>query len=140
MKYVVVIWSMKIVDTDILLDYFHGNRAAAQFVTAHIAAGESLTISVVSVIEITGGMRDGEQGRTAWLLNQFEILAVNEAVARQAGRFLRTYSRSHRVDLSDAVIAATAFLRGLDIVTRNTRHYPMPEVLVIEPYQRGVGD
>ncbi len=54
--------------------------------------------------------------------------------------FLRTYRDGHRIHLSDAVIAATAFLRGADIVTRNTRHYPMPEVLVIEPYQRGAGD
>jgi len=130
---------MKIVDTDILLDYFHGNRMAAEFIASHIADRESLTISAVSVAEITGGMREGEESRTAWLLHQFEVLDVDEAIARQAGRFLRTY-RNRRVDLTDAIIAATAFLRGADIVTRNTRHYPMPEVLVIEPYQRGAGD
>ncbi len=140
MKYVGVIWSMKIVDTDVLLDYFHGNQAAAEFVALYIARREALTISAISVVEITGGMREGEERRTAWLLNQFEVLDVDEAIARQAGRFLRTYSRSHRIDLTDAVIAATAFLSGADIVTRNIRHYPMPEVLVIEPYRRGAGD
>ncbi|MCL4831081.1 MAG: PIN domain-containing protein [Caldilineaceae bacterium] len=82
---------MKIVDTDVLLDHFHGNQAAAEFVTSHIKRGEVLTISAISVTEITGGMREGEQGRTAWLLYQFEVLDVDEAIARQAGRFLRTY-------------------------------------------------
>lgn len=130
---------MKIVDTDILLDHFHGNQNAIDFVAAHVLRAEPLTISAITVVEIMGGMRPGEERRTAQLLSQFDILAVDAGIARQAGRFLSAH-RNRRIDLTDAIIAATAYLRGLDIVTRNTRHYPMPEVLVIEPYQRGAGD
>lgn len=130
---------MKIVDTDVLLDHFHGNKDAIDYVAAHVMRDESLAISALSVAEIMGGMRPGEERQTAHLLSQFEVLTVDAGIARQAGRFLNSH-RNSRVDLTDAIIAATAYLRGLDIVTRNTRHYPMPEVLVIEPYQRGVGD
>jgi predicted nucleic acid-binding protein len=130
---------MKIVDTDILLDHFHGNQRAVDFVASHAVRDESLSISAISVAEVMGGMRSGEERRTALLLNQFEVIDVDAGIARQAGRFLSAY-RNRRIDLTDAIIAATAYLNGLDIVTRNTRHYPMPEVLVIEPYRRGEND
>lgn len=131
---------MKLLDTDILIDLFHGNRAARSFIEKQNAQGEQLAVSVITLVEMLGNMRPGEEGVTAAILHQFTVVEIDEAIARQAARFLRTYRNNPRIDLSDAIIAATAFLRGADIVTRNTRHYPMPEVLVIEPYQRGAGD
>lgn len=131
---------MKLLDTDILIDLFHGNSLALQFIASQNETGEELAVSAITLVELLGGMRPGEEGRTARLLHQLPVIEIDEAIARQAARFLRTYAGAHRVQTSDAIIAATAFLRGADIITRNTRHYPMPEVLVIEPYQRGAGD
>lgn len=130
---------MKLLDTDILIDLFHGNPLALLFIDEQNQAHEELVISAITLVEILSGMRPGEDARTARLLHQFAVIEIDEAIARQSARFLRTYA-GRRVQTSDAIIAATAFLRGADIVTRNTRHYPMPEVLVIEPYQRGVAD
>lgn len=131
---------MKLLDTDILIDLFHSNPLALLFIDRQNQAHEELAISAITLVEILGGMRPGEDARTARLLHQFAVIEIDEAIARQAARFLRTYAGRHRIQTSDAIIAATAFLRGLDIVTRNVRHYPMPEILVIEPYQRGTGD
>jgi predicted nucleic acid-binding protein len=41
------------------------------------------------------------------------------------------------VELGDALIAATAAQAGADLVTRNLKHYPMPDIHVITPYERG---
>ncbi len=42
-----------------------------------------------------------------------------------AGGFLNRYGRQHKLDLGDALIAATAYATGSTLYTRNVRHYPM---------------
>ena len=128
---------MKLIDTDILIDHFHGHQAAFNFITQQIVGGEVLAISVVTITEFAGGMRPGEEERTEHLLSLFTVLEVNEAIARQAGRYLRQFRRSHGLELGDALIAASANMAGAEIVTRNHKHYPMSEVSVLVPYERG---
>ena len=71
------------------------------------------------------------------MLSLFTVLEVNEAIARQAGRYLRQFRRSRGLELGDALIAASANMAGAEIVTRNHKHYPMSEVSVLVPYERG---
>jgi len=128
---------MKLLDTDVLIDLFHGNAAARSYIRQRSTEHEQMAISAITLAEMLGGMRPDEEIATTRLLNQFTIVDINAGVARQAARFMRAYHDDHHVDLSDALIAASAFLLGADIVARNVRHNPMPEVLVIEPYRRG---
>lgn len=128
---------MKLIDTDILIDHFHGHRAALDFIAQQLVAGETLAISVVTVTEFSGGMRPGEETRTERLLSLLAVLNIDESIARQAGRYLRQYRRSHRLELGDALIAATAQQAGAGLVTRNIKHYPMPDITILIPYERG---
>jgi predicted nucleic acid-binding protein len=128
---------LKLIDTDILIDHFHGHQAAFDFIAQQLVAGETLAISVVTVTEFSGGMRSGEETRTEHLLSLFTILNIDEKVARQAGRYLHQYRRSHRLELGDALIAATAQQAGAELITRNIKHYPMPDISVLVPYERG---
>lgn len=128
---------MKLIDTDILIDHFHKNEAAEAFLRALSATDDQPAISVITVTELLGGMREGEEARTEQLLSLFVVLPVNEAVGRQAAAYLRQFRRSHGIDLGDALIAATARLHGAELFTRNVKHYPMPNVQVTVPYERG---
>jgi hypothetical protein len=128
---------MKLIDTDILIDHFHGHRAALDFITVQLINGERLAISVVTVAEFSGGMRPGEETRTERLLSLFTILNVDESIARQAGEYLRQFRHSHRLELGDALIAATAQQVGAEIITRNRKHYPMADIVTLIPYERG---
>ena len=128
---------MKLIDTDILIDHFHGHQAALDFLARQLGDNESLALSVVTLTEFTGGMRPGEEARTEQLLALFTLLDVNPIIARQAGDYLRRYRRSHRIDLGDALIAATAKSLGVPVVTRNIKHYPMDDIKILTPYQRG---
>lgn len=96
-----------------------------------------MAISVVTITEILTGMRPGEEQQTEKLLSLFKVLDVDEATSRQAGLYLRQFRKSHKLELGDALIAASAKLNGADIVTRNVKHYPMSDVSVVAPYQRG---
>lgn len=128
---------MKLIDTDVLIDHFHGHRAALDYMAQTIASGEQLAVSVITLTELLGGMRPGEEEKTERLLRLFNILQVNEEIGRDAAAHLRQYRYSHRLELGDALIAATAHHYEADIVTRNIKHYPMSDVTVIVPYERG---
>jgi predicted nucleic acid-binding protein len=128
---------MKLIDTDIAIDHFHRHQAALDYFAATAASGETLAISVVTLAELSGGMRAGEEARTERLLDLFTVLDVDETIARQAGAYLRQFRHSHRLELGDALVAATAAWHGAGLVTRNVKHYPMTDVQVIVPYERG---
>ena len=59
---------MKLIDTDIAIDHFHGNELAREFFARTLAAGEPLYISVVTLTELLAGMRPGEEQVTERLL------------------------------------------------------------------------
>lgn len=62
---------------------------------------------------------------------------VDEQIARKAGEYLNQYRKSHRMEMADAIIAATAFVAEAELVTRNVQDYPMRDVKVVAPYERG---
>jgi predicted nucleic acid-binding protein len=43
---------MKLIDTDVVIDHFHGHAAALTYFANSLAAGEVLAISVVTLTEI----------------------------------------------------------------------------------------
>jgi hypothetical protein len=128
---------MKLIDTDIVIDHFHGHQAALDYFAETLAAGEILAISVVTLAELAGGMRPAEETRTERLLSLFTVVGVDEAIGRRAGAYLRQFRRSHNLELGDALIAATAASGGAEIITRNVKHYPMTDIRVTVPYERG---
>lgn len=85
---------------------------------------------VVSIAELTGGMRSAERREVWRLLASLRAEPVTEPVARRAGEFMRQYRRSHSgIGIADYLIAATADVRGLWLATLNVRHFPMfPEL------------
>lgn len=128
---------MRLIDTDIVIDHFHGHAATLEYFAESLAAGEELAISVVTVAEVLAGLRPGEEERTERLLQLFSIQDVNEAIGRQASLYLRQFRLSHRLELGDALIAATALHHGAQLITRNLKHYPMTDITVVTPYERG---
>lgn len=83
-------------------------------------------ISVLTRIEIEGGMRSDERTRVAALLATMRKLPVSDTVARRAAIHPRRFRRSHtRIDTTDYVIAATAELHRARLQTLNVKHVPM---------------
>ncbi len=128
---------MKLIDTDIAIDHFHGHRETLEYFTRALLDGEILAMSVVGLTEIVAGMRVGEQERTEKLFQLFTIIDVDERIARKAGEYLNQYRISHRLELADAIVAATAHMIGAELVTRNVQDYPMQDIQVLAPYERG---
>lgn len=120
---------MYLVDSDVLIAHLRGVEAAKEWLKRERSASP-LTISAVSVTEITGGMRTAERREVWQLLSSFRIEPVTAQAAGRAGEFMRTYRRSHTgIGIGDYLIAGTTEIRGLQLATLNIRHFPMFENL-----------
>lgn len=116
---------MILVDSDVLVAHLRGVEQARDWLREARTAGP-LAVSVVSIAELTGGMRPAERREVWSLLGSLRAEAVTELVARRAGEFMRHYRRSHTgIGIADYLIAATAELRGQRLATLNVRHFPM---------------
>jgi predicted nucleic acid-binding protein len=114
-----------LVDSDILIAHLRGSSAAHDWLIEARSRGR-LSISVVSVAEIVGGMRSPERREVWRLLSAFRVEPATEMIARRAGEMMRQYRRSHvGVGLGDYLIGATADVKGLELATLNVRHFPM---------------
>ncbi len=101
-----------------------------------------IALSVVTIEEITYGLAAKESPRIEkWLegfLNEYcQVLPVDEATAKLAGNLRGRQRRRGRTHTqADMLIAATAIIHGLTLVTGNTRDFEGCEVSLLDPFER----
>ena len=118
------------------------DRNVAAWANARPAA--NFFLSAISILEIELGAlliarKDAAQGAAlrAWINHQilarFEgrILAVDTAVAQRCAQLHVPDPRAER----DALIAATALVHGLTVVTRNVADFRSTGVVLINPWE-----
>ncbi len=116
---------MILVDSDVLIAHLRGVVAAHRWMREERSRAGPLAVSVISVAEITGGMRSGERREVWRLLSSLHVEDVTDLVARRAGELMRRYRRSHAgIGVADHLVAATAEVNGLALATLNVRHFP----------------
>ncbi len=123
-----------LIDSDILIDHLRKEKNAFNFLETEIEKGSLLFLSVISRTEIYAGMRKGEEEIVSNLFDIITPVNVDTTIADKAGEYLRKFSKSHALNIGDALIAATASEMGLSLATRNLKHYPMKDILVLSPY------
>lgn len=116
---------MKLFDSTVLIAHLRGVEAATRLLLEAVE-GDDARCSVLSRIEIEGGMRSGERRDVRRLFLALRLEPVTDPIASRAAEFLRSYRRSHPgIHLVDYVIAATADVLGAELVTLNVKHFPM---------------
>ena len=121
-----------LLDTDILIDYLRGVPEAVTFLDN---LENPLLISAIAVAELYAGIRPGKEIQLLQqFLTAFEIIPVDQDIARQGGLYRGNFGPSHNTGLADALIAATAELTQTTLVTLNIKHFPMLKVRV--PYHK----
>jgi toxin FitB len=138
-----------LVDTNILSTSAPGKVAAHQSVAEWMAEHSvSLFLSVVTITEIEDGIAKARrQGATRkatnladWLesivhLYDDQIIPIEIKVAREAGRLLdEARGRGREPGLADMLIAATARVHGLTVLTRNVRDFEGFGIEVVDPF------
>lgn len=123
-----------------------GDGKADENVVAWIGAqaATDFFLSAITILELERGVlaiqrRDAAQGARlrAWLDNRIRpefsgrILSVDDAVATRCAH-LHVPDRRNE---ADALIAATALIHSLTVVTRNIRDFEGTGVVLVDPWQ-----
>jgi len=111
---------------------------------AESVSTSSLFLSVISILEIETGIflverRDPAQGAIlrTWLNHHVlpafseRLLPIDLAIAQRCAQLHIPDPRSDR----DALIAATALVHGMTVVTRNTKDFTGSAVRLLDPWQ-----
>lgn len=122
-----------LLDSDIIIAWLRGYDPFASTIPALLAQGHVLVWTPVSVAEIFAGVRKGEEAQVENLFLVLATLPLSPEIGRKAGGYLKAYSKSHGVELGDALIAATAYIRSFPLWTLNRKHYPMKEIQFFTP-------
>lgn len=117
-----------LLDTDVLINYIRGYEAFVDLLD-ELSGSEELFISAMTRLEILAGIRSHERARTLEILAVFSYVGLSDEIVGQAERYLVGY-RAQGITLSvpDSLIAASAQVMGLRLVTTNVRHYPMEDI------------
>lgn len=119
-----------LIDTDIAIDYLRGDQASRPLVNRLWREGRAM-MSVLSVFELTAGMRDKERGATMNFIAACSLVDLSAEISVKGGALYRRY-RAKGITLSpiDCLIAATALVKGYKVATRNVKHYPEKGIIL----------
>ena len=119
-----------LIDTNVIIDNF-GNKLPENAKTLLYAI--DLTVSAVTKIEVLGWINaTKEQLQPPYdFMEIASVLPINEVVIEKTIGIRQT----KKIALGDAIIAATALVYGLVLVSRNTSDFKNIDALqVIDPY------
>jgi len=135
-----------LLDTNIVSRLDPRRHASAPALVAWLARnGAYLFLSALTFLELEAGIlklrREGKRERADELaslvraiLTDFgeRVLAVDAEAALEAAR-LTEAARPIRLEVPDLLIAATAKVHGLTVLTNNLRHFQPTGVMVLDP-------
>lgn len=132
---------MYLLDTNVISETRKPKPHGAVLAWIRTVADQSLHVSAVTIGEIQAGIElTREQDATkageieAWLdqlAQTFNVLPVDAPIFRCWARFMHRKPDHH---LEDALIAATATVHGLTVVTRNVRDFKPFGVKLLNPF------
>lgn len=115
-------------DTDVLIELLRGNEKVGFRVRELITQKHLLVYTPISEAEIYKGLRSNEKEKTKMALEAFECLPLGREAGKRAGEYMKSYGKSHALELPDALIAASAFIHHFALCTFNWKHYPMNDI------------
>ena len=119
------------VDSDVLIWHLRGERKALRFLQRLRDSEENeLWTGAMQRAEIVFFMRPEEETATLLFLSQFKTASIDQRIVDAAATLYRRWQPSHGLDINDAILAATIMQTGGQIFCLNTKHYPMPGLLV----------
>lgn len=136
---------MYIMDTNVVSELRKGAKADKQVISwARSVPTSSLFISVITLLELEIGVllkerKDSSQGALlrAWLTTHVlpafsdRIINIDVAVVQRCAKLHVPDKQSER----DALIAATALVHGMTLVTRNVKDFIQTDVELYNPWE-----
>ena len=109
-------------DSCILIDYLRGKEYVKQKLLNDRKQG--LGMSAVTYMELmVGALNKREVALIKKAFADFEIIEISEAISIKARNLIEKFSKSHNLQIPDALIAATALELDLPLSTANLKDF-----------------
>ncbi|MBI4684769.1 MAG: type II toxin-antitoxin system VapC family toxin [Nitrospirae bacterium] len=113
-----------LLDTDIFIDWLRGNKNIANFI--HKTQGIFFYSSVTRKELLSLGNSTSEREKILNLLRTMRIIRIDSVIALKASELLNKY-HNRPLYKADSLIAATACVKKMILVTRNRKHFEFIE-------------
>jgi len=123
---------VSLIDTDVMIDASRANANAASYLDSL----NDPAISIVTAQELIVGARDKRDlAGIDSLVSAYPVIHIDASIGQLAYNLLKEYAKSHGLRTFDSLIAATAIVRGFQLVSRNRKHFAMIGGLRLESPQ-----
>jgi tRNA(fMet)-specific endonuclease VapC len=113
---------MILCDTDVIIEILKGNEKIIK--TIESIGLENIAISSITVMELYfGALNKNELDKIKKHLKALNIVHFDNDVSELAVSMIESYSKSHGLQIPDAIIAATALLSELKLLTLNLKDF-----------------
>lgn len=115
-----------LLDTNILVDHIRGKEVINQ-----VSAGDEAVISIITLAELTHGAYKSDNPKNSLSKIDYTIDKLNLQVENLSKDIVNTFGeikanlekKGQRLEDFDLLIAATAKVNNLTLVTRNIKHF-----------------
>lgn len=112
-----------LVDTDIVIDVGVGIINAIDRIQQE-SQSSILAISIITQMELLVGCRNKtELQKLESFLTHYQIIKLEGHISEKALDLIKTYRLSHGLLIPDALIAATAIIESIPLLTKNQKDY-----------------
>ena len=109
-----------VLDTNILIEILKGDNNTL----AKVRSFENIAISSISVMELYyGALNKAEVNKLEKFISLFHIIELNEEISMTSTKLIKTYAKSHNLDIPDSLIALTALVYGYGLFTYNLKDF-----------------
>jgi len=113
---------MVLCDTNVLIEALKKNPSAIQ--SLEEIGLDSIAVSVITVMELYyGALNKAELVKIKHHLSSVQIVQIDEEISVTGATLIERYAKSHGLQIPDALIAAAALCRDLQLFTENTRDF-----------------
>jgi hypothetical protein len=123
---------VSLIDTDVMVDASRANAGAASYLDSL----NDPAISIITAQELIVGARDKRDlAGIDSLVSAYPVIHIDASIGQLAYDLLKRYAKSDGLRTFDSLIAATAMVRGFQLVSRNRKHFAMIDGLGLESPQ-----
>ena len=122
--------SLILCDTDILIEFYKGNKKIVQNLEA--IGQHNISLSIITAGELLyGAFNKRELNQIKKDTEALHLIDLDDKIGRVFLQLMLTYVLSHRLSLPDGLIAATAIANNIPLYTRNLKDFKYIEGLIL---------
>jgi tRNA(fMet)-specific endonuclease VapC len=122
-----------LLDTGLLIRHLRGQKSAVQLLRG-LGKANRLCISTITRLEVQAGAHESERQITNKLLSRFVNLDLDIRTADKAGELIaNSKGLNTPILVPDAIIAATALIHNMTLVTYNLKDFECVSNLSLHP-------